>query len=332
MSAGTTTTTTSARSRLDPELAAIFAAMGTPPSAKPGPQADALEIRAWSEKFMGLWLAPSPEGVFETKIPVTSYDGATITLHRFTTKEIAEAPQPQPAVVHVHGGGMISGSVSLFAPVVSRYVAETGLPFFSVEYRLAPENPGVGPVTDVYYSLKHLSAHAAEWNIDPARIAVMGESAGGGLAAGAALMARDLALAPPLAKQVLVYPMLDDRTTLPERSPVGDLYVWGAAHNTTAWRAVLGADKAGDPAADVSVYAAPGRAEDLAGLPSTYVEIGGVDLFVGETIAYVGRLAAADVEVEFHLLPGLLHGYDGFNTLSWAKKSLEAKVRALKSF
>ncbi|CRK20526.1 hypothetical protein BN1723_000344 [Verticillium longisporum] len=158
---------------------------------KPGSEADAHQLRAWFEGFMGnvMRTLPYPEHIHETKIPIQAPDGTIITLHRFATREMAESPTPQPAVLHVHGGGMISSSVSLYAPAIANYVARAGLPFFSVEYRLAPEHPGDGSVTDVYAALGYLSAHAAEWNVDPARLAVMGDSAGGGLAAGAALLA-----------------------------------------------------------------------------------------------------------------------------------------------
>ncbi|KAM0283288.1 hypothetical protein ACHAQH_002584 [Verticillium albo-atrum] len=308
------------RSRLDPELAAILSTLASATNGKPGPEADVKQIRVYLNKFMHNMTRsqPYPENVLQTKIPIPTPDGATSTLHRFATQEIADAPTLQPAVLHVHGGGMISGSVSIYAPAIARYVAHSGLSFFSVEYRLAPEHPGDGPFTDVYAALGHLSAHAAEWNVEPARLAVMGESAGGGLAAGAALLARDRGLTPPLAKQILVYPMLDDRTTLPDWSALGKYHVWSAGYNRTAWEAVVGADKAGRADAEVLIYVAPGRAGDLTGLASAYVEIGGLDLFVGETIAYVDRLAAGEVDVEFHLLPGLTHGFDGFGRLSWA--------------
>ncbi|CRK14012.1 hypothetical protein BN1708_011015, partial [Verticillium longisporum] len=140
---------------------------------------------------------------------------------------------------------MISSSVSLYAPAIASYVARAGLAFFSVEYRLAPGHPGDGPVADVYAALGFFSAYAADWNVDPRRLAITGDSAGGGLAAGAALLVRDGNLTPPLAKQLLIYPMLDDRTGFRGGGALDQYHFWTAAYNRTAWEAVLGAGRAG---------------------------------------------------------------------------------------
>ncbi|KAH7161950.1 Alpha/Beta hydrolase protein [Dactylonectria estremocensis] len=301
--------------RYDPEyLTAISAHVF---SGQPRPSFEnVFAVREFTEHILHavLRLEPTPAHIIETKVPFKSHDGTTVNLHRFANTETIEASMPQPSVIYVHGGGM---------------AANMGMPFFVVDYRLAPEHPGPGSIEDVFFGLKHLSEHAA---VDPARIAIMGDSGGGGLGAGAALMARDRELRPALAKQVLVYPMLDDRAQLPPGSPLEKLLMRESKDIRLAWSAVLGEDRAGREGADVSEYMAPGRAEDLSGLPSTSVEVGGLDLFRDETIAYVSRLTAAHVETEFHLWPGLPHGFDGVAQLSWTKKAFEARARALRSF
>ncbi len=160
----------------------------------------------------------------------------------------------------------------------------------------------------------------------------MGESAGGGLAAGVALKARDEGLQPPLAKQILIYPMLDDRNTIP--NPAMEpwvLYTW--EENIAGWTAVLGKDKAGDPHADVSEYIAPARTKSVSCLPPTYLDVGSLDIFLSEGLVYASRLVAEGIEVEFHLYPGLPHGYDLFaGGLEVSKRCFENRKRALLSF
>ncbi|KAH6680029.1 Alpha/Beta hydrolase protein [Plectosphaerella plurivora] len=299
----------------------------------PGPPpTDIAEIRKGAEAAVhaAFRTEPTPENIHRTVIPVTSFDGSTIEVHRFGTNEINPS-DPGPAILYVHGGGMIAGSIEIYEPALSRYAVYYGIPFFGVEYRFAPELTGDGLVRDVYAALEHLVSHAKELGIDPARIAIMGDSAGGGIAAGTALMARDRNLQPPIAKQVLVYPMLDDRTPPPAPdSPLSKfLFIWDGARSTLAWAALLGKDKAGKEDADVPIYAAPSRAKDLSNLPETYVEVGGLDVFANEAIDYVGRLVRASVQTEFHLLPGIPHGHDTIPT-TLGENVKEAKKRFLR--
>ncbi|OLN89250.1 Carboxylesterase NlhH 3 [Colletotrichum chlorophyti] len=315
----------------DPEYLAAITAGDSGPA--PAPFKDVFEVRAFMEPLMRrvLRAQPTPEHVLETKIPFTSHDGQEVGLYRYATREMIDAAEPLAAVVYVHGGGMVSCDVDIFSPQIKRFVEMVGMPFFAVDYRLAPEFPGGLGAEDVYFGLKHLSEHAAEWNVDNSRIVIMGDSAGGGLAAGATMMARDRGLSPPLRRQVLVYPMLDDRTRLQEDAALFKFLTWKTTDSLLAWRAVLG-DKAGDPQADVSVYAAPGRAsvDELRGLPRTYVDVGSLDLFRDECIEFVAKLVRADVEVEFHLWPGLPHGFESSPEMSWVKRALEARNAALK--
>ncbi|KAJ5809986.1 carboxylesterase NlhH [Penicillium pulvis] len=255
-------------------------------------------------------------------------DGHQVAIHHYRKESDTAEDTLKPAVLHFHGGGMILGSVDLLENGVKAYVATTGLDIFSVDYRLAPEYPHPVPFEDCYTSLLWLNNHAADLSIDPRRIAVMGQSAGGGLAASVALAARERKLYPPLAKQILIYPMLDDRNVEP--NPLLEPHLtWSTADNRTGWGALLGHNMAGD---NVSAYAAASRAESLAGLPSTYCDVGMYDLFRDEDMVYVMRLAQAGVETEFHVYPGAPHAFE-FLADTWQAKLAEVnRIRALQSF
>jgi acetyl esterase/lipase len=271
-------------------------------------------------------------GVKVTVHKVEVAGGVTIEVHAF--EKTAPAPNaPVAAIIHSHGGGMILGDVNFSKLGIMTYVEASGVSFFSVDYRLAPENSGTGLVEDVYASLLWLHKNAEQFNVDPTRIGVMGESAGGGISAGVALMARDKGLSPPLAKQVLVYPMLDDRNCKPIEEIESMGVIWTSGDNLTGWGAVLGKDKAGDPEADVSHFAVPARAKSVAGLPSTYIDVGSLDIFRDEDMAYAARIAAENIEVEFHLYPGVPHGWEAFVPQSRsAVQAVSNRVRALMSF
>ena len=161
---------------------------------------------------------PYPDDVAEQQFTTKSHDGQEITLYWFHKKNAPATPGP--AFVHAHGGGMILGSVQILRNATATVVSMSGVPLLTVEYRLAPEHPHPTPVEDCYAGLTYLRDHAAELKVDPKRIGVTGESAGGGLAAALALMARDRKFEPPLAKQVLIYPMLDDRTIKADKNLV----------------------------------------------------------------------------------------------------------------
>ncbi len=218
-------------------------------------------------------------------------------------------PTPTPAVLHLHGGGYIGSSVAAMFGVLKKLSAELDCLVVSVDYRLAPETPFPGSLEDNYAALAWLHANAGPLNIDPARIAVMGESAGGGHAAALAIAARDRGEY-HLASQVLIYPMLDDRTGslvhMPASSPVG-AFIWTAASNVLGWSSLLGmpAGSASPPHGSV-----PSRVADLRGLPPAWIGVGTLDLFHDEDVAYADRLKAAGVATTLELVSGAYHGFD----------------------
>jgi len=211
-----------------------------------------------------------------------------------------------PAILHIHGGGFVLGSVATNHLANIELATTAGAVVVSVDYRLAPETQGLGAVEDCYAALCWLRDRAAELDIDPARIAVRGESAGGGLAAALALLARDRG-GPAIAHQNLIYPMLDDRTCAAAHAPHLGALVWTPQGNAFGWRSLLGREPG---AADVSPYEAAARAGDLAGLPPAFIAVGALDLFVIEDLDHARRLIETGVPVELHVYPGAYHGFD----------------------
>jgi triacylglycerol lipase len=236
-----------------------------------------------------------------------------------------------PCILHIHGGGYVMGSARSMAPLQKPLVQKLGCAMVAVEYRLAPETRAPGAVEDCYAALAWLAAHAAEIGVDPKRIGVMGESAGGGLAAALALLARDRAEY-RLAFQHLIYPMLDDRTSAETADvhPFAGEFIWTHHNNRFGWNALLGVPAGSD---GVSPYAAPARAESLSGLPPTFISTGALDLFVDENVDYAQRLIRAGVPTEFQVYAGAFHAFDFAPQAGVAERarrdSLAALVRAL---
>ncbi|GLY52174.1 alpha/beta hydrolase fold domain-containing protein [Lentzea sp. NBRC 102530] len=217
------------------------------------------------------------------------------------------AETPTSAIYHVHGGGMIVENNRFGLAEMLDLAEPLGMAVVSVEYRLAPETPHPGPVEDCYAGLVWTAEHADELNIDPARIVVGGASAGGGLAAGVTLMARDRT-GPAVLAQLLLSPMLDDRNDSPSAHQMRGLGIWDSSSNETGWNALLGDGVRGGP--DVSPYAAPARAADLSGLPSTFIDVGSAETFRDEDVAHASRMWQAGCDVELHVWPGGFHGFD----------------------
>ncbi|WP_203336642.1 alpha/beta hydrolase [Nocardioides limicola] len=218
----------------------------------------------------------------------------------------AEEAGPRPVIYYIHGGGMVLGDHRLGVDVLLPYVAEGSAVVVSVDYRLAPEHPDPALVEDCYAGLVWTAKNAADLGIDRQRLIIAGTSAGGGLAAGTALLARDRAF-PTLSHQVLVCPMLDDRFETHSSRMLDGEGVWDRGDNLFGWTALLG-ERRGGP--DVSPYAAPARAEDLTGLPRTYIDTGSVESFRDEVLSYASRLSEAGVSVDLHMWGGGFHGFD----------------------
>lgn len=217
------------------------------------------------------------------------------------------ATTPRPAIYHSHGGGMIIGDNRTGVVEMLDWAQEFQAVVVSVDYRLAPETPHPGPVEDCYAGLVWTAEHAGELGIDPSRIVVAGASAGGGLTAALALMARDRG-GPELLGQVLIYPMLDDRNDTPSAIQMAGLGVWDRVSNETGWTALLGAARGGP---DVSPYAAPAREKDLSGLPPAFIDVASAETFRDEDVAYASRIWQAGGVAELHVWPGGYHGFDG---------------------
>ena len=222
-----------------------------------------------------------------------------------------QARSPSPAILYLHGGGYVAGTPDMMGSFCHRLATENGALVTAVQYRLAPETPFPGPLDDCHAALTWLVAEAEALGIDRDRIAVMGQSAGGGLAAALALLVRDRG-GPALKAQFLIYPMLDPRTgtaDAPVDNPTTGEFVWTRAANRFGWSAMRGGQ---DFAPAPLGHFAPALAESVAGLPPTFVAVGALDLFLEEDVAYALGLSRAGVPVELHLYPGGVHGFDAF--------------------
>jgi len=235
---------------------------------------------------------PGPEGAPAVSVRVyTPRDGA----------------QVRPCIFHIHGGGYVVGTAAMMDPAHRALALDLNCIIVSADYRLAPETPFPGAIEDCYAALAWLFKEAPRLGVDSSRIGVMGESAGGGLAAALALLARDRKEY-RLAFQHLIYPMLDDRTCVSsDPHPYTGEFIWTPHNNAFGWSALLNARPGSD---GVSIYAAPARAEDLSGLPKAFISTGALDLFLEEDLEYARRLMRHGVSVEMHVYPGAYHAFD----------------------
>ena len=214
------------------------------------------------------------------------------------------ATGPLPCIYFMHGGGYVMGNYAMDDLRFDKWCPMLNCVGVSVEYRLSPETPYPGPLEDCYAALKWVHANAAALGIDRAHLGIGGASAGGGLAAGLALLARDRGEV-PLAFQLLIYPMIDDRMTT--QSSKWQVPIWPPGSNERGWAAYLGSLVGGD----VPIYAAASRATDLRGLAPTQIVVGALDGFLDEDVDYAMRLTHAEVPTELHVFPGAPHGFDG---------------------
>jgi acetyl esterase len=231
-----------------------------------------------------------------------------------------------PGLLYIHGGGFVLGDLDMFHPSLLRLVDELGVVIVSVDYRLAPEHPFPAPIEDCYAALTWTAAKAAELGIDPERLGVAGESAGGGLSAAIALLARDRG-GPALCFQYLGIPELDDRLETPSMRAYVDTPVWNRPNAVYSWTSYLGAEPGG---ADVSPYAAPARATDLSGLPPAFVTTCQFDPLRDEGIQYAQRLLQAGVQTELHHYPGTFHGSSMVADAAVSRRMFADEVAALR--
>ncbi|GBQ23708.1 arylesterase [Acetobacter estunensis NRIC 0472] len=239
----------------------------------------------------------------------------------------APAPSPRPAILHIHGGGFVMGTPEAMLPLLRRWAHELDCVVISVDYRLAPEAAFPAPLDDCYAALKWTADNAETLGIDPARIGVAGESAGGGLAAGLTLLVRQRG-GPTLAFQNLQYPMLDDRTvTATSPNPVTGEFLWTREKNHFGWRCYLGQEPGGTA---LSPFAAPSRANSLADLPPAYIGVGTLDLFLDEDLDYALRLIRARVPVELDVFPGAFHAFELQAGAAITKRSMNRRIEAMR--
>jgi acetyl esterase len=302
----------------DPELVPVAAAF---------PALDIADIAAAREAFLTMrqQLPPfvPPDSLVISKRTVPGPPGdPDIEVCIITPRKLAD---PAPALYWIHGGGFVLGDIDGDMEAPAHIVAALGAVVVSVEYRLAPEHPFPAPAEDCYAGLTWLADSADELRIDLARLAVGGVSAGGGLAAAVALMARDRR-GPALCLQVLDIPDLDDRLSTPSMRAFTDTPVWDYPSAVLSWQAYLGQERS----VGTSPYAAPARAEDLSGLPPAYIVTCEFDPLRDEGIEYAQRLMQAGVPTELHHYPGTFHGSGAAGTgTAISKRMIDDRTAAL---
>ena len=273
-------------------------------------------------------IPPVPDTVEVMEVQVPGPEGAPdVRVKLYRRKEGAAV---RPAILHLHGGGYVLGSPEFSAPFCAQWAATFDAVVVAPAYRLGPETTYPGNVEDAYATLAWAHAMAADLRIDTARIAVAGESAGGGLAAALALLVRDRGEY-RFCHQQLIFPMIDDRTAVrKDLSPMFGEFVWTNASNHFGWASLLGQPPGGP---DLSPYAAAARAESLAGLPPAFISTGALDLFTEENLDYARRLMAEGVPVELHVYPGAPHAYMQMPaarvTRAYMRDALSALARGL---
>lgn len=265
--------------------------------------------RSWNLPLLRLMTAFTSRGSDPEDVEIEDSGAGPVRVHRPT----ASGDEPRPAVLWLHGGGFLLGSPKQDDALCRRIADELGAVVAAPVYRLSPKHAFPAALDDAYAALTWL---AKRDDVDASRIAVAGASAGGGLAAQLALHARDVGEI-RLAAQILVYPMLDDRTVnrtdLDERA----FRLWDNRSNRVGWSAYLGHAPG---ASDASPIAVPARNPDLSGLPPSWIGVGSLDLFHDEDLAYAERLREAGVECETIVIDGVFHGFDGIVEDSAATK------------
>ncbi|TJZ53697.1 alpha/beta hydrolase [Sphingobacterium olei] len=306
------------------EIASVLAVLvANAPKVEPLRKGDWKTLRIETSGLDGLFSAfPDRENINVEKFETETKDGASIDLYWVSKKGV----KSNAAVIYTHGGGRVAGSALVYLPFIKQYVDQTDVSFLVVDYRLAPEVQGEMQAEDIFSAIQWLLSHADELDVDGSRIGIMGDSGGGGIAASAAILCRERNVA--IAKQILIYPMLDNRNITPDEKLV-PFVTWDYNSNYTGWKASLGETMEND---NLSPIAVPAYLTDFKDLPGTYIEVGFLDIFRNESIAYANELCKAGVELEFHIHPGVPHAYDLFAPNSAiSKQAFQDRVRVLKS-
>jgi acetyl esterase/lipase len=285
--------------RMDPELATALRAQ---PFSVRSPDLQA--VRAGLAQLAERWRinAQTPVAIEDRTVAgAADHPALKVRLYR-----PAEVDAPLGTLLWIHGGGYTLGTADMSDRMQADMALAGKCLIVSVDYRLAPEHPYPAAIEDCYAALKWLVSNAGALGVDPDRIAIGGQSAGGGLAAALALLARDRAEV-KVNFQLLMCPMLDDRNSTLSSHAITMEGVFNREANLAGWGAYLGRAPGGD---DVSPYAAPSRATDLNGLPPAYLFVGDLDLFLDEDIDYAHRLLQAGVPTELHVYAGAFHGFE----------------------
>jgi acetyl esterase/lipase len=285
---------------IDPDLAAMIELLPKMDLADPVAARQAFEAMLVAIRFD----IPGVEALAIEDRMVPGFDGDPEVAVRIYRPAQPAQGTPVPGIVMIHGGGFVIGSVEAEHAGAAVMAIDTGAVVVSVDYRLAPEHPYPAGLHDCYAALTYLHAEAGALGVDPQRVAVVGASAGGGLAAATALLARDRG-GPPVCFQLLQIPELDDRLQTASMQAFVDSPMWNRPLAVQSWQAYLGPLYG---AADVPSYAAPARAADLSGLPPAYISTAENDPLRDEGITYAQRLLQAGVSVELHQFPGTFHG------------------------
>lgn len=317
------TDTTASRPPYDPELQEFLVTLPDAEAVLPAGTPSVAEVvaamRKTTEDYPSIESILAGTPITRTDLTVPGLAGDPDVL--LSVFRHPDTPADAPCFLHIHGGGMVMGDRFSGAHLFAHWAQAFSAVVVSVEYRLAPDHPAPAAVHDCYAALAWLSANAGSLDIDPERIVVVGVSGGGGLAAGMALLARDRG-GPRLLGQVLMAPMLDDRVQSPSTEQHRDAPMWTRALNVLAWTAVLG-DRRGAP--DVSPYMAPARADALAGLPPTYIDVGSAEIFRDEVVDFATRLLRAGNLCELHIWAGGFHAFEMASHTRIAKAAAAAR-------
>ncbi|AST90820.1 MULTISPECIES: alpha/beta hydrolase [Sutcliffiella] len=307
------------KNRIDPELRAMLDIF--PPLNLDDVQATR---KAMEDAAQLTELPVDEEVVVSNRMVPGPEDNPYVRVRIYEPKEKTEK---LPGLLWIHGGGYVLGAPEGDDLLCQRFVKEANCVVVSVDYRLAPEHPYPAPLEDCYAALQWFAKKVDELGVDASRIGVGGQSAGGGLTAALALLARDRN-GPELCFQMPLYPMIDDKNNSPSSLEITGNLIWNHDLNEKGWSMYLNGKNGKD---DVPAHAAPSRATDLTNLPYTYTCVGQLDPFRDETLDYVKRLCQAGVDVEFHLYPGAYHGFETLNpAAAVSQRALAEYVGAVK--